>query len=47
VAIEAKIGRRQATPEQMAFLDLVKRSGGRAGIARSVEDAGKILRGSL
>ena len=43
VAIEAKFGRRQATDEQRAFLELVKRSGGRSGIARSIEDARKIL----
>lgn len=42
-AIECKIGNRKPTPEQSAFLDLVRRSGGRAGIARSVEDAGVII----
>jgi len=41
-AIECKLKGR-ATPAQLAFIDLVQRSGGRAGIARSVEDAVKIL----
>jgi hypothetical protein len=44
VAIEAKVKGR-TTPEQQAFIDLVRRSGGRAGIARSVEDAGVIIDG--
>jgi hypothetical protein len=45
-AIEGKIGRRQATPAQAAFLGLVLAHGGRAGIARTVDDAGRILRGA-
>lgn len=45
VAIEGKWGRRRPTAEQEAFIDVVHRAGGRAGIARSVEDAGRILRG--
>jgi hypothetical protein len=44
-AIECKIGRRQPTLEQRAFLDTVHRAGGRAGVARSVEEAGRIIRG--
>jgi|SRR6267142_1874293 len=44
-AIECKIGRRRPTDEQAAFLDLVRRSGGRAGIARSAEEAGRIING--
>jgi hypothetical protein len=44
-AIECKSARGRATPEQQAFIDTVRRAGGRAGIARSPEDAGKILRG--
>ncbi len=44
-AVEGKVGRRQATDEQAAFIRLVLGAGGRAGIARSVEDAQKILRG--
>ena len=47
VAIEAKIGNRKPTDAQAAFLELVRRSGGRAGVARSVEDAGAIIRGEM
>lgn len=47
VAIEAKSKFGRPTPEQKAFIELVKRSGGRAGIARSVEDAGAIIRGEI
>ncbi len=47
VAIEAKGPRGRLTPEQSAFLDLVRRSGGRGGGARSVEDARRILRGDI
>lgn len=47
LAIEAKFGRRQLTEEQRNFLELVRRSGGRAGVARSVEDAGKIIHGEI
>jgi VRR-NUC domain len=43
VAIEAKTGRGRLTPEQSAFIDLVGAYGGRAGVARSVEDAARIL----
>lgn len=46
-AIECKFGRRKPTPEQEAFIDTVQRAGGRAGIARSVEDAGRILAGCV
>ena len=45
VAIEVKAGRRQPTDEQAAFIELVRRSGGLAGVARSVEDAWAILEG--
>jgi hypothetical protein len=31
------------TKEQRAFIEMVKRSGGRAGVARSVEEAGHII----
>ena len=47
VAIEVKAGRRRPTDEQAAFLDLVRRSGGLAGVARSVADARAILEGTL
>jgi hypothetical protein len=42
-AIECKLGRRQPTAEQAAFIALVRRAGGRAGVARSVEDAFRII----
>ena len=42
-AVEGKFGRGQPTEEQIAFLELVRSAGGRAGIARSVEDARRIL----
>lgn len=45
VAIECKWGRSRTRPEQAAFIEVVKQAGGRAGIARCVEDAGRILTG--
>jgi hypothetical protein len=42
-AIEAKTGRGRASGVQTQFLDLVAAHGGRAGIARSLEDAARIL----
>lgn len=45
VACEVKFGRRKPTPEQESFIATVQRAGGRAGVARSVEEAGIILRG--
>ena len=47
VAIEVKAPRGRVTDEQKAFLDLVRRSGGLAGVARSVADARAILEGTL
>ena len=47
VAIEVKAGRRQPTDEQAAFIELVRRSGGLAGVARSVEEARAILDGHV
>lgn len=44
-ALELKYGRRQPTSEQLAFLDVIRRLGGRAGVARSVEEARAILEG--
>lgn len=43
--LELKIGRRQATPEQLAFGAMLVRLGGRWGIARSVDAARRILAG--
>lgn len=45
VQIEVKAARAQATLEQAAFLDTVTRLGGRAGVARTVEDAALIIAG--
>lgn len=42
-ALELKVGRRQPTAEQVAFLNLVQRAGGISGVARSVEEARAIL----
>ena len=44
-AVEVKASRGRVTDEQAAFIDLVRRSGGLAGVARSVEEARKIIRG--
>ena len=43
-AIEVKADRGRVTPEQQAFLDLVREMGGLAGVARAVDDAAGILR---
>jgi len=43
-AIECKFKGR-ATPEQLAFIETVRRAGGRAGVARSVEEAKIIISG--
>ena len=45
VAVEVKGPRGRVTDEQAAFLELVQRSGGLAGVARSVEEAREILDG--
>ncbi len=45
VAVEVKTPRGRVTDEQQRFLDFVQRSGGCAGVARSVEDVEKILEG--
>ena len=45
VAVEVKGPRGRITDEQAAFIDLVRRSGGLAGVARSVADARGILEG--
>ena len=42
-AIEVKTETGRVTPEQVAFLETVRRAGGIAGVARSVEDAGRLL----
>lgn len=43
VGIEAKSATGRVRPEQQDFIDLVLRCGGRAWIARSVEDARRII----
>ena len=45
VAVEVKGPRGRITDEQAAFIELVRRSGGLAGVARSVDDARAILEG--
>ena len=47
VAVEVKGPRGRVTDEQAAFLDLVRRSGGLAGVARSVADARAVLEGRI
>ena len=44
-AIEVK-DRGKPTPEQLAFIAMVLKAGGRAGVARSVEDARGIIEGN-
>jgi hypothetical protein len=46
-AIEAKTQTGRATNEQMIFLENVKAAGGFAGVARSPEDARKIIESRL
>lgn len=43
---EVKAGKDRPTPKQLQMIDVVKRAGGRAGIARSVEDALDIVNGA-
>lgn len=45
LAVEGKGPRTPTTTEQRAFIAMVQQLGGRAGIARSVEDAERIIRG--
>jgi hypothetical protein len=42
-AVEVKSATGRATPEQLAFIDVVQQMGGFAGVARSVDDAARIL----
>lgn len=44
-AVEVKSQTGRPTPEQTAFLDHIRQAGGRAGIARSIEDAVRITEG--
>jgi len=47
LGIECKAGRGRPTEEQAAYLAMIRRLGGRAGVARSVEEAGAIIRGEI
>jgi hypothetical protein len=47
VGVEAKVARGRSTLAQRGFVELVKAAGGRAGEARSIEEAGAILAGIL
>lgn len=44
-AVEVKTPTGRPTPQQVAFLEHVRQAGGRAGIARSIEDAERIAEG--
>ncbi len=44
-AVEVKSPTGRPTPEQAAFLDHIRQAGGRAGIARSVDEAMRIVGG--
>lgn len=46
VALEIKTPKGRATPEQLRFIEAVRKHGGIAGIARSVEDALSLLNGN-
>jgi len=41
--IEIKFGHDRVRPEQQSFIDMILEAGGRAGVARSVEDARGIV----
>ena len=43
LAVEVKTSTGQVRPEQILFIDAVIAKGGRAGVARSVDDALRIL----
>ena len=45
LAVEVKTSTGQVRPEQVLFIDAVIAKGGRAGVARSVDDALRILEG--
>ena len=47
VAIETKRTKGRTTEKQLNFIEQVKKSGGRAGVARSADDALKIIRGDV
>ena len=45
VQIECKFGTGRPTTEQNAYIAMIRQLGGRAGIARSIEEAGRIIQG--
>ncbi len=45
LAVEVKTATGRVSKEQQTFIDAVRRSGGIAGIARSIEDALELVRG--
>lgn len=45
MAVEVKTATGRVSKEQQTFIDAVRRSGGIAGISRSVDDALQLLRG--
>lgn len=45
IGIEVKVPGKKPTPEQLKFIAAVRKSGGLAGVAYSVEDALKIISG--
>ena len=45
LALEVKTSKGRATKEQLRFIEAVNNAGGKAGIARSVEDALKLIGG--
>ena len=45
-AIECK-DKGRATPDQLKFIEIVREAGGRAGVARSVEEARAIVAGTV
>jgi len=45
LAVEVKLPGRKPTREQARFIEAVRQAGGRAGVAYSVEDVGRIVRG--
>lgn len=46
LAVEVKTKEGRVTDEQRTFIDIVRRKGGRAGVARSVDEAIEIARGN-
>lgn len=45
LAVEVKTATGRVSKEQQTFIDVVRRAGGRAGIARSVDEALELVRG--